>query len=278
MKRLGWATGLYLAASLAIAGCNGGGGGGLFGAGGQPTGEGTGQQTVLLKVFTDVAHMRSAATYKQRLEEALRWKGLIVVSQADRSELYWGRFETAAEATPTLKKAQAYRAQNGLQLFANAMITLLPGEEDEGPPEWEIRRNPGLYSLLINVYQDAPMADPPFIGQKRYAVQACRELRAQGFQAYYHHGPRSSSVTIGSFGRKAFRWGEKLVPVRGEDPVKVTWPVAVSPELLALRKRFPHRGWNGRSFKLKVKDALGIEKLSTMSAPSVPVLVPGKKD
>ncbi len=276
MRRRGYVTGLGLIAAMAIVGCNGGGGG-LFGSGRLPTGKGTGRHTVLLKVFSDPGHVQSAAQYKNKLGGALGWKGLIAIDEADRSELYWGRFETAGAAAPTLKKAHAYRAKNGLAVFSRALITLLPGADDVGPSEWDIRNNPGMYSLLINVYEDAPTADPPFVGRKRFAVQACRELRSQGLEAYYHHGPRTSSVTLGSFGPEAFRWGEKQVAVPADDPVMVTWPVAVSPKLLALRKQWPHRGWNGLSFKWKVKDALGVEKISSEYAPTVPVRVPGKE-
>jgi len=189
--------------------------------------------------------------------------------------LYWGSFETIDRARPTLQRAKAHRAATGMAPFAGAIITLVPGSA-AASSAWDIAACPAEYSLLIAVFEDRPDADPPYVGRQDYATQYCRQLRDEGYEAYYHHGPRSSSVTVGSFEAGAFT--KRLEPRRHPqtgDVFHVEHVVATDPDLLALLERFPHRAYNGREF-------FNIERDHTNAvvrrepAPSVPVRVPGR--
>ncbi|MFW6155031.1 MAG: hypothetical protein ACOC95_07445 [Planctomycetota bacterium] len=276
-----------------LGGCAGGGGG--AGGGGSPgivsptggadrsTAATSGRTderarcTVLLKVFPGPNHEKAAALYRDRLSSELHWDDLMVVTSADRSELYWGSFETIDDARPTLERAKAHRAGTGLAPFAGAIITLVPGSGGASSA-WDITACPGEYSLLIAVFEDRPEADPPYVGRQDYAMQYCRQLREQGYEAYYHHGPRSSSVTVGSFGPGAFT--KKLEPRRHPqtgEVFHVEHTVATDPDLLALLEAFPHRAYNGREFFNVQRDATG-KVVSREPAPSLPVRVPGRDD
>jgi len=268
-----------------LGGCGGTGGGGYGGSpGGFSMAGGSGRApdrqdddraryTVLLKVFRGDNHDKAAALYRDRLSSELRWRDLTVVTAAERSELYWGGFESVDDARPTLERAKAHRTATGLAPFAGAIITPLPGSGGTSG-QWDIRACPGEYSLLIAVFEDQPEAD--YVGRRDYAMQYCRQLREDGYEAYYHHGTRSSSVTVGSFGPEAFT--RKLEPMRHPqtgDVFHVEHIVATDPKLLALLEAFPHRAYNGRQFFNVQHDASGRE-LSREPAPPVPVRVPGR--
>ena len=54
-----------------------------------------------------------------------------------------------------------------------------------------------MYTVLIETYYNDPNKD--FHTRKETAVKRVEELRQNGEQAYYYHGPANSMVTIGSF-------------------------------------------------------------------------------
>ncbi|NLF29493.1 MAG: hypothetical protein GX591_01250 [Planctomycetes bacterium] len=276
-----------LAALAAMSGCGGGPGGpagGFGGGGGLPMARSSARPaaadqevryTVLLKVFPGEDHQQTATVYRDRLSGALRWRDLMVVTSADRSELYWGSFQSIEDARPTLQRAKAHRAETGIAPFAGAIITVLPGSGG-ADNAWDIHACPGEYSLLVAVFEDQPEADPPYVGSRDYAMQFCRQLREEGYEAYYHHGPRSSSVTVGSFGPEAFETRlQRIRHPQSGDVFSVEHTVATDPALLALQKKFPHRAYNGRETFNVVRDPMG-NVLSREPAPSMPVRVPGR--
>jgi hypothetical protein len=69
-----------------------------------------------------------------------------------------------------------------------------------------LTRAQGVYSLQIAVFKDSPE-------RRNFAVNAVREARAQGYEAYYYHGPTASSVCIGA-------WPENAVRERNDFNVK----------------------------------------------------------
>jgi len=233
------------------------------------------QYTVVLRIFKGPDHQKMAAAYRDRLAEGLNWRGLTVVTAADHSELYWGSFDSIKKAQPTLKRARRHRAANGLAPFADATITLLPGSGAERIGKWDIRNCPGAYSLLVAVFEDRTDIKPAYVGRQEFAVRYCRQLRSEGHEAWYHHGPRSSSVTIGSFGPEAVQKRQRPVVIPGDTrPFYVEHTVPVDPKLLELMKRFPSRAYNGREFFNVQRDRFGKE-VSRERAKSMPIRVPG---
>ena len=150
----------------------------------------------------------------------------------------------------------------------------MPGS-DAGASEWDIASCRGSYSLLVAVFQDQPAAKPPYVGRRDFAVNYCRQLRQQGREAYYHHGPRSSSVTIGSFGRDAVQIDkEQVIPQGGGRAIRREVKTPIDRTLLRLMQEFPWRAYNGREFENVRKDGRG-KVMSRTKAPSMVILTPG---
>jgi len=114
-------------------------------------------------------------------------------------------------------------------------------------------QQPGaLYSLQVAAYArediDRPTEDD-LKEARRSAEQAALQLRSEGEQAYYYHGPRMSLVTIGAFDLTDY------------DP---QMPNFTSERLRELRKRHPLNLYNGKAIKEKrpgQKDQLQTSKL-----------------
>ena len=79
---------------------------------------------------------------------------------------------------------------NGTRLFPAVILTKLDTPDPSSPPEWDLTRAAGAYSLQIAVFKDSPE-------RRAAAVEAVRAARAGGYDAYYYHGPTASSVCIG---------------------------------------------------------------------------------
>ena len=196
-------------ATLALAaGCDGMNGGGdgsgasrfdLF----QPKAPAEGQFTILLFAEDGPDHVERIRYLHKATREHTGWSDLMVVHEENRSVLYWGSHATRQDAEPALKKAKEYRSSQGLAPFATAIIVPLGGQENVGPPEWNLARAAGPYTLVVAKFYDMP--DKNYVGRKKFAVDYCRRLREGGYEAYYFHGPAVSAVTIGSFPKSSLQ-------------------------------------------------------------------------
>ena len=271
-----WACGVLL-------GCGGAGGGldtGLFGP--------KVRYTVLLKQFHDNGHQDFAKTWKESLATGRGWEDLYIITSGNHSELYWGNYTSRSKAERQCEIAKAHRRADGVAPLLGAVVAIAPGTV-AGPPEWDISRCPGTYSLLVAVFQDQPDASPPYVGRREYAVAYCRRLREEGREAYYYHGPTSSSVTIGSFGPEAIETKQQLQRRPGQRrPAHITRSVIVDPRLKALKNEFPNRLWNGREFSVfrnkpelvddyqRWKRQNPDRRVQSKLAPTYPIRVPGR--
>ena len=233
-----------------------------------------GDFTILLRVFQGPIHAELAGEWKNSLSRGKGWTGLVVVTKVDHSALYWGQYKTRPAAKPALKQARAHRDQRGNQPLSEAVITLSPGS-DKGPPMWNLLNCRGSYSLLVATFADEPSAS--HVGRRDFAVAYCRQLRHHGRPAYYHHGPSNSSVTIGSFGPGAVTRRPARPRASANKGAGASHLTVVDAELLALRREFPQRLWNGRLLYDIIKDARG-NKVGRRKVASVPIRVPRKKD
>lgn len=136
-------------------------------------------------------------------------------------------------------------------------------------PEYDLRQAKKIngewviYTLQIGAYtrlDKAPNA-AELAEFRKAAEQAVSQLRHEGEQAYYYHGPTKSMVTIGLFGKEDF------------DPQA---PGAESPELVTLRKRYPYNLINGQGAheKIKVTTKNGKQAEADRMQPSALVVVP----
>ncbi len=104
------------------------------------------------------------------------------------------------------------------------------------------------YTLQVGVYESRDRQEA-----KRAAEEAAVRLRTEGLQAFYHHGPRRSSVTIGVFSENDL--DSNLQPI--------------NPALIALKQRYPRNLLNGQ-FPIVERHMSGTQR----EQPSMLVRIP----
>ncbi len=198
-----------------------------------------GGYTILLKVVSGENHIAGAENLKGLTEQETKWKGIFVVHKSGQSQVCWGTYQSVSASQKNLKKAKAFRTSDGAAFFTGAMVIPIPGKHI-GPPEWDLTSAVGKHTLLVAAFHDVP--EKKYVGRRRFAVQYCRRLRENGYEAYYHHGLGSSTVTIGAFSSSSIQQdssGEKRI---------------VDPKIAGLIKDFPHLAVNGNAVARKVYD------------------------
>jgi len=217
-------------------------------------GSGQANYTILLYVVGSQTHNQDAETYKKIVEDSAGWKDLYIVHKAGWSELYRGRYATQAAAERDLAKARAYRSPVGAQPFVRAMIMPLPGE-NVGPPEWNMTRTHGLFTVVVAEFYDVP--ESGYVGRENFAVECCRMFREKGLEAYYYHGPVKSLVGIGSFPESSYP--SVIVGGRYERVVRDS-------RITDILKQFPNLAVNGREEVVVLHPASPpADKISTAS-------------
>ncbi|MEK6676443.1 MAG: hypothetical protein AABZ47_12415 [Planctomycetota bacterium] len=98
-------------------------------------------------------------------------------------------------------------SDTGQRYFALAMFVRKP-VSDVGNSEWCLTNAPGKYSLQVAAFEPTD----EFGEYKQAAADYCEWLRKQNHQAYYHHGPSSSIVTVGSFDESAVIPSDRGLP------------------------------------------------------------------
>ena len=255
---------LFLTAvATATSGCGPGGGQPLFQLGPNP--EAMEEYTILLSTMTGPQHVQQAKYYREQTDKDTHWPGLFVVHKDEHSELFWGKYASHADARKDLKKAKDYRTAIGIPVYAQAMIVPLPGK-GFGPPEWDLLNAKGEYTVVVAVFYDVPQAK--YYGRKNHAVVYCRQLREKGEEAYYHHGPSQSSVTIGLFPASAVQMVEQKETVR---------PVIVEPRIEAIVAKYPKAAVNGYAERQAVIDPV-TGKAKREWAKPYPVHIPRREE
>lgn len=228
--------------------------------------------TIVLLAFEGPGHVRESKAVRERLAALSRMNGFYLVHEENQSALYYGKYSAVSEAEnpgearraqEDLRKLRAVALENGDRPFDGAVFITMPTPNPEAPPEWDLRNAKGVWALEIGSYRGA--AD-----RKQAAVDAVREARRMGLDAYYYHGPTTSSVLVGSFpfesvraiegGEARAKPGQELVvlpfkPAEIPDEViqdnnkearvvGVRYEIA-DPLLMDLMKRFPNHAVNG---------------------------------
>src|SRR5205085_9341649 len=136
-----------------------------------------------------------------------------------QSVLYYGYYRAYNDTNDLneSRRAQDDRAKldklqdaQGERPFASSIFVELTSPDPEAPAEWNLANAKGYWSLQIAAYKDSP-------DRKKAAVDSVRAAREKGIEAYYFHGPTTSSVCIGCWPREAVKAqdaavGESLDP------------------------------------------------------------------
>jgi hypothetical protein len=165
------------------------------------------QSTLLCNTFNGPAHVVEATRAKEYLKQRSGSDQWYVIHSADESDLFYGFYSTdddrAQNADSQRARADRLKLSNmvdddGRKMFAQVLFVPINLPDPQTPPEWEVSNNPGFWTLQIAVFRDSPQ-------RKQAAVDTVRQARAQGIEAYYHHGDTMSFVYVGSWPREAVK-------------------------------------------------------------------------
>jgi hypothetical protein len=121
----------------------------------------------------------------------------------------------------------------------------------------DLRQFGGMYTLQIGFYDSRFGAD-----FREAAEKAVRELRADGDDAYYYHGPNQSLITVG-----LFSYGEAFVT--RENPLSPGTSIdAYSEAVRKLQRKYPHNLGNGLTLIERVRgETVGEQPSSLVRIP-----------
>lgn len=174
-----------------------------------------------------------------------------ILSDEDATHVYYGEYELRwdsgagrevfkPEPNDDLALIQSLVSSSGARPFLAATIEPLP-TDPLGNPKWDARRADGYWSLHVAVWENVG----PFRSRRQAAVEYCRQLREQGYEAYFFHGPRYSDVVVGTFPKDAIvTIQQKRASLTGAR-VHTSYARIVDPRLLELKRAFPHNLENG---------------------------------
>ncbi len=200
-----------------------------------------GRWSVLLRTFSGDGHEERADEFVIEVTRRYPVFGEVFVEpRRGGSMVVAGRFfETDdPEAQEALGLAKGITVGGG-RPFAAAMLVRRTTAADASPPKpYDLRtlraRYPGrteLYTLQIGLWSTFGTREIEPEDVRRRAELEVAKLRAQGFEAWFHHDPDSemSTVTVGSFGADAY------------DPRSTLY----APEVERLMRAFPKHFING---------------------------------
>ena len=162
--------------------------------------------TVFCTALGGPNHTGRAREMRARLINMTGQRDFYIVPGAEQTTIYYGFYKVIDDKQD---RREAERAQNdrkrianlvdpatGARMFRAVLLVNLEEPDPSAPTEWDLARAKGYWSLQIGVYKDSP-------DRKAMAVDAVREARAQGLDAYYYHGPTVSSICIGAWPKEA---------------------------------------------------------------------------
>jgi hypothetical protein len=244
-----------------------------------PTAPKDAQWTILCLTLSGPDHIERGRALKAQLTKDTPLRDWYLVHRETETDLCYGYYRSFKAGEPGGDRAQRDRLQidgitdqNGDRPFAWAIFVALTTADPPAPPEWELRNAKGFWTIEIASYTGHAM-------RKQYAIDAVREARARGVEAYFYHGPTSSSICIGS-------WPEQAVEEvqigssdpRGSDEVIVVVPQGrkvpedftdergrrvrhvqqklqiVDPSMAAVKKQYPDHPVNGSLMLTKRRD------------------------
>jgi hypothetical protein len=236
--------------------------------------------TIFVLKFEGPRHIREAKETRDQLVKLSGLRDFFLIHEEAGSTLYFGRYKTTSD---TENPEEARRLRNDLAKLAeieiqgtrplgSSMVVPLPTPDPPAPAEWNLINATGIWSLQVAAFKDHP-------DRKQAAVDSVKLAREQGIDAYFFHGPSTSSVLIGAFPLEAVRVTEggaasappdrELVVVPFMPPgmpeeieqadgtkSKVVAPKAeiLDPLLRDLMRRYPEHAVNGEVLVRRVKD------------------------
>jgi len=228
------------------------------------------QYTIRCQNYAGPDHVQASRLVARRLRSDTPLKDWYVVHSTDSSTLFYGFYRTidprdpkdAKEGKRAIRDLDAIRSMadsTGFRPFSASLPTLLDSPDPSADPKWDLARSGGYYSLEIAVYKGGPQ-------RKEFAVEAVREARAQGIEAYYYHGPTSSSVCIGAWPQASAR--EVDMAEQNTDP-NTPLVVTASPLGEDAARQFTQQGYKTLAPEIDPIDPTMIQAMQRFSTHSV---------
>ena len=203
--------------------------------------------SVLLASVTGAEHQANANAIREEVIRRYPQLNDAYVSTTQRGSVvlvghFTGPQDPAAQAE--LKVVKEINEGN-MRAFPRAMLTRMGAGAEAGPPGpndlrivRRTRPNATLYSLQIAVWSTFGTDELKMSDIKRSAETLCRQLRAEGNEAFYFHDfdTKTSIVTVGVFGADAYDSKSTLY----------------APEVEAVMKKFPKHLVNGEELLMPV--------------------------
>jgi hypothetical protein len=169
--------------------------------------------------------------------------------RGDRTMLMYGAYRGPDDPSAAADLARVRGlTMDGMRPFGSATLTPPMGGSLAGAiPEYDLgtaRRRFGdraLYTLQVGVYQKEGAEEPTDeeLDEIRGAAEkAALDLRRMGEEAFYYHGPRRSTVTVG---------------LLGEEDAARGGVVRDSPKVRELQRKHPLNLVNGQGVRTRVK-------------------------
>ena len=231
---------LSLAILVGVAGCEG-----MRGLGDR------GEVWAIKCISTQGADQLATANYyaeSLRLVDALNPELVQTTSDADLTHVFYGRY---VQTTNPFTRQQVYRpapdddlalikslsADGVTRPFGAAHLLPLPSSDRSvGNPEWDAESLAGYWSLQVAVFYNTDTMQQ----RRQAAVDYCSELRKQGHEAYFYHGPSMSSVLLGAFPPNAMRAVQQEKRDLYGQTQRTSVNVIANARLRALQNEFPH--------------------------------------
>jgi hypothetical protein len=194
-----------------------------------------------------------------------------VQMRGERLVLAMGNYATPddPQALADLDRVKSFEWE-GLRPFAGALLTP-PAKIDAGNyPQYNLANvkqqfgEDAIYSLLYATYGHPDKRRPTAAERKQFrnaAEEGTVALRREGEQAFYYHGPHSSSITIGVFGHDDYR-----IEIDANGRRKTIR----SKRLNALQARYPTMLLNGQTIRLSALSQGKNEVLQRTDLISIP--------
>ena len=191
--------------------------------------------SIFLRSFSGPDAQTRASQFADALATQWGLSEAFAESRESGSTVLYGHYEEMSSAQAQNDLASIRSMGDGAnKLFPAAFLLHRQGSGEGRYPEIALRSareefgNSTLFTLQIGVYDSSDRTE-----SMRAAEDAALALRQQGEQAFYHHGPSRSMVTIGVFSLRDFD------PQTGR----------TSKRLDALREKYPHNLFNGMGLR-----------------------------
>jgi hypothetical protein len=168
-----------------------------------------------------------SAQMKEYLTAHTKFKDWYIVHNERESTLFYGFYGVVEKKDPAAARAHhdreailAWKNPEGQQPFVACFFTPITPPDPVAPLDWELGHAPprSFWSVQVAAFMDNPL-------RKQAAVDAVKELRAKGVEAYYYHGNTISSVCIGAWPASAVKEQDtdmREAQVNQEDALLVT--------------------------------------------------------